>query len=207
MYLCHHPCKNQGMKEMAMKWMCLALSVGLMVGCVTTEPYKPKSDAQIKQEALDRAVEHMRSTGSTQAEIDNLVAYSKLTYAEKVKRGFSDTNTTSENFIAGVDKAFFNCDLKRTGMKIFISHEHSVKQRSELSDCLLSSSKVINEYYYRTWSLSKPSEVERTAVDETYLKWQAYTDSIYTSSSTMLQDQAALAVKDQLNRSRLALSR
>jgi hypothetical protein len=194
------------------KWTCAAFTLALLTGCatqpVTSNPvYTPKTPEQIHQEAVESTVAAMKKNGASQAQIDALTAYSKLSYEEQLKSRISSTKTPAENLVSLVDSGLFSCDLKRRSLKTPISDDYTRKIKRELVECVATSSQVITSYYYKSYIPSSATEAVKGTVDETYLKWGVYKDSIFNSAAPLLQDQAALGVNDQLQRTQLVFLR
>lgn len=197
--------------RMISKWICAALAL-VLVGCVTppsttTPSYTPKTEEQINQDALNSTIDHMKQRGASQADIDNLVAYSKLSFEEKLRSGLKSTANPAYSLVSVIDTAFSQCDIQRQSLKIPISYELTTKTKADLAQCVLTSSRVISEYYYQSYLPAGASEPVRVVADETYLKWRSYFDSIVPGATPILQEQAALALKDQIHRTQLVFIR
>lgn len=186
---------------MRFKWTCVAFTLVLLAGCVSQPAYVPRTDEQIAQEALDETVADMKQRGASQAEIDRMVAHSKLSYEEQLKSYISPISTPAENLVGLIERGLFYCDLQRSSLKIPITYEYTMKTKRKLVECIYTSSRVISSYYYKSYVPSISSDAVKGAVDETYLKWSGYGDSIFKSAPSYLQDEASIAVKDQVNRS------
>jgi hypothetical protein len=186
---------------MRSKWTCAAITFVLLAGCVSQPAYVPKTDEQIAQEALDKTVADMKQRGASQAEIDRMITHSKLSYEDQLKSYISPISTPAENLVELIDRGLFYCDLQRSSLKIPITYEYTIKTERKLVECISTSSRVISSYYYKSYVPSTSSDAVKGAVDETYLKWSSYGDSIFKSAPSYLQDQASMAVKDQVNRS------
>lgn len=192
---------------MQSKWTYAVFTLTLLTGCVSQPPYIPKTDEQTKQESLDETIVSMKERGATQDQIDSLIAHSKLSFEDQLKSRISTISTPGENLVDLVDGGLFYCDLKRSSLKTPISYEYTRKLQNELVECVSTSSRVITNYYYDDYISSSGSDAVKATVDETYLKWNSYLDSIFNSSPSYLQDQASLGVKDQINRTRLVFVR
>lgn len=186
---------------MQSKWTCAAFTLALLTGCVTQPAYIPKTDEQLEQESMDRMVAYKRQQGASQADIDDYVARSKLSDGENLKTRISTSSTPAENLVKLIDGGRFYCDLQRNSLKTPITYEYTMKTKRKLVECISSTSRVISSYYYDSYISSTCSDAVKTTVDESYLKWNGYKDSIFQSSPSSLQEQASLAVKDQVNRS------
>lgn len=192
---------------MRFTWSCAALTLALLSGCVSQPAYTPKTDEQIAQEALNTTVADMKQRGASQAEIDSFIAYSKMTYEDQLRSKVSPTSTPSENMLKLIDSGLFHCELQRNSLKRFLTQEHADKTHRRLVECISKSSSVITSYYYRTYTPSSSSESVKAAVDETYLKWGSYTQSIFKSAPQYLQEQASMSLTDQLSRSQQVILR
>ncbi|TBU76232.1 hypothetical protein DNK10_09680 [Pseudomonas daroniae] len=142
----------------------------------------------------------MKARGATQDDIDGLVAHSKLSYEDQLKGRISSNSTPSENLVSLVDGGLFYCELKRGSLKIPISFDYTMKTQRELVECISNTSRIISSYYYQSYIPSSSTDVVKAAVDEAYLKWESYTDTIFKNAAPYQQEQAALSVKDQLRR-------
>jgi|GEM_PF-3353490 len=186
---------------MSYKWTCGALALALLTGCVSQSEYVPKTDEQIAQESLDNTISDMRQRGASQAEIDKFVAYQKMSFEDQLKSTISPNSSPAENLVGLINKGLFYCDLRRSSLKRPITYEYTAKLRRELMECISSSSQVITSYYYNSYASANSSEAVKAAVDETYLKWGSYKNSIFQSAPSYMQDQASLSLKDYISRS------
>lgn len=189
-----------------------AFSLALLVGCVSqpkaaSPTQNLQTDEQIKQKALDSTIARLKASGASQSQIDGVTAYSKLSEEDKLKSRINADKTPAENLVSLVDSGLFLCDLKRNSLKIRISYEYTIKTERELVECISTSSSVITSYYYRSYIPSSTTEAVKETVDETFLKWGAYKDSIFRSAAPLIQDQAAQSVKSQLARAQLLFLR
>lgn len=181
-------------------WSWVALSVALLTGCVSQSAYTPKTDEQIAQEVLDQTVSDMRARGASQKEIDSTIAYLKLSYEDQLKDSIkpSAVSNPAENLVEMISSSIFYCDLQRRSLKIRITDDYTRKTERKLSQCAVSSSRIVSSYYYKEYISYETSESVKSASDEAYLKWGSYVNSVLQGSPPYLQEQASLAVKDQV---------
>lgn len=186
---------------MQAKWILSVFTIALLTGCIDHTKYAPKTEEQIEQESQDRTASLMRKEGSTQSEIDAFIARSKLSDGEKLKSRISEWSTPAENLVSLIDGGVFYCDLQRKSLMLQISYEHSQRTRRKLVECISTTSKVINTYYYGSYVSAPSSDEVKSAADESYIKWNAYKTTIFQNSPSAIQEQASLTVKDQVTKS------
>lgn len=191
-----------GKSILRLKWICAALTLAILSECVTQPAYVPKTDDQINQEVLEKTIVDLKSRGASQAEVDRVIAHSKLSYEDQLKDSIKPSSISSpaENLVAMIRDSLFYCDLQRNSLKINISQDRTMKTEIKLAQCVVTTSGILSSYYYKKYVTYTPSNATKAVADEAYLKWGSYVDSILQRSPSYLQEQASLSVNDQVRR-------
>lgn len=184
----------------------------LATGCETkgtsTPPYKvakvEKYGNQIKIEKYDRTVSKMKLDGKSIEEINKSIPYADLPYEQAFERGIYENRTIARNMLDLIDTTIESCDWQRGTIERASRYpDLERKYRAEYFECLRAGSAVVNNYFFRVYSKNNQVESEKKLVDEAYISWKAYYDSIYSNQPKYVTDQIVREVKSNSSRAHI----
>ncbi|VVO49446.1 hypothetical protein PS862_00233 [Pseudomonas fluorescens] len=204
------------MKRLAVTFFYLGL-----VGCQVytpppPEPHKMLTDEEILKESVDRVAGILKESGVPQAEIDSLskksVAYASMPYKQQLQSLITPGDLPSKNMMDLLESSVNDCELQRSFIGTPVlggdrDRERNRELKQKVSRCSFDSQSVVGNYYYKSFykknGIIKSEKAKYDAVNDTYIKWQSYMETLVSAPVGSLADSLAVEVKASIRKTNL----